>query len=224
MIKDIYLRACASATFVLALGSAPIAQADPTFHTTGYAMGSQQFGLSIGGSTNAGAFKGTWNGDPIVFWCVELDQTFGFGQDYTYTPSLPSSALFSLLGKLFTGAGGSALSDTKHSAAFQLAIWEIVYDSGNLKLNGGSFKVTNNYGHPDTVTLAQQWLDGLGGFQDGYDVYLLSNPNHQNFITTHVVAQPPRTERVPEPHTLGLLGIAVAAGWLARRGKAIDRA
>ena len=219
MIKDIYLRVCACAMFVLALSAAPIARADPTFHTLGYAVGSQQFGLSFGGSPNAGAFKGTWNGDPIVFWCIELDQFFAFGQDYNYTPTLPSGALFTMLGQLFTEAGGSALADTKHSAAFQLAIWEIVYDSGDLKLDAGSFKVTNNHGHADTVSLAQQWLDGLGGFQDNYDIYLLTNPNHQNFITTQVVTTPP-TEQVPEPHALALLGMALAAAWLARGRRA----
>ena len=79
------------------------------FHTTGYAAGSQQFGLSFGGSPNAGGFTGTWNGNAMTFWCVELDQFFAFGQDYTYTASLPNNAVFTLLGKLFTEASGFAL-------------------------------------------------------------------------------------------------------------------
>jgi len=224
MSNNLFRRTCALTAFALTLIGAPCAQADPTFHTTGYAVGAQQFGLSMGGSPNAGAFKGTWGGDPIIFWCIELDQYFSFGQDYTYKASLPNNALFSLLGKLFTETQGSELSDTKHSAAFQLAIWEIVYDSGNLKLDSGSFKVTNDYLHPETVELAQEWLDGLAGGKDKYDVYLLSNDAHQNFITTHQVTPPPPPAELPEPPVLALLGIALGAGWFARRGKAVVHA
>jgi hypothetical protein len=219
-MSNLCRRTLAFATLALTLNVAPIAQAEPPLHTTGYVIGSQQFGLSIGGATNAGAFKGTWYGDPIVFWCVELTQSFGFGNDYTYGPSLPNSDLFSLLGKLFTEAGGSALTSTMHSAAFQLAIWEIVYDSANLELGAGSFMVTDDKGHGATVALAQQWLNGLGGVSDAYDVYLLYNAHHQNFITTHEVTQPPRQEELPEPPALALLAVALAAGWwFARRGK-----
>jgi hypothetical protein len=223
MYRNVLRRICASTAFALTLTGAPLALADPALHTTGYAVGAQQFGLSIGGSPSAGGFKGTWLGDPIIFWCVELDQFFSFGQNYTYSPSLPSSALFTLLGKLFTEAEGASLSDTKHSAAFQLAIWEIVYDSGDLKLDAGSFKVINNFGHADTVALAQQWLDGLAGTQDNADVYFLSNAAHQDFITTHQVTEL-RTGELPEPPALALLGMALAAGCLARRGKAVGQA
>ena len=211
-------RAIAGLAVCAALVSAPAALAD--FHTTGYAVGSQQFGLSMGGSPGAGAFAGTWDGDPIIFFCVELTQYFSFGANYVYSASLPNNATFTLLGKLFTEAYGSALSDATHSAAFQLAVWEIVFDGGDLHLNSGGFKVTNDYGHGATVTLAQQWLDGLAGASDGYDVYFLQNDAHQNFITSTHVQVPPTNGRVPEPAPIALLGAALVAALFCTRRKA----
>src|SRR6185295_10534419 len=116
-----------------------------------------------------------WDSTPIIFWCVELDQYFSFGADYPYSASLPNNATFSLLGKLFTEAYGSALIDSTHSAAFQLAVWAIFFDGGNLNLSSGAFKVVNNYGHGTTVALAQQWLNGLANTPDNYDIYYLQN-------------------------------------------------
>ena len=133
MFADKIRRACALAAFALGTAATPAAHADPVFHTTGYYIGAQQFGLSFGGSPNAGAFLGTWDGDPFVFWCVELDQYFSFGNNYDYLESLPNTPVFVLLGSLFTEAYDEALGDTTHSAAFQLAIWEIIYDPQNLK-------------------------------------------------------------------------------------------
>jgi hypothetical protein len=47
--------------------------------------------------------------------------------------------MFTMLGQLFTEAYQYATLDAQHSAAFQLAIWEIVYDPiSNLGL--GSFQ------------------------------------------------------------------------------------
>lgn len=210
-------RAISGLAVCAALISAPAALAD--FHPTGYAVGSQQFGLSMGGSPNAGGFAGTWDTNPIIFWCVELDQYFSFGASYVYSASLPNNATFTLLGKLFTEAYGSALSDEMHSAAFQLAVWEIVFDGGNLDLGSGGFKILNNYGHPATVTLAQQWLNGLAITPDNYDVYFLENGSHQNFITSTNVGVTDRG-RVPEPAPIALLGAALVAALFVTRRKA----
>ena len=77
------------------MAAAPHAKAD--FVPGGYQIGSQQFGLT-GGTFSAGAFKGTWNGTPIIFWCIELTQTFSFGTHFTtYTPSVASNTLLSQL-------------------------------------------------------------------------------------------------------------------------------
>ncbi len=206
------LSICAASAVISA---APAAHADLV--PTGYAVGSQHFGLSIGGSTSAGAFQGTWGGNPITFWCIELTQYFSFGNSYEYAASLPNNPTFTLLGRLFTAAYGAALSDAAHSAAFQLAIWEINYDSGNLDLGTGAFRVTNNFGNATTVALAQSWLSGLLGTPDNSDVYLLSNRAHQDFITGLRVTNPPPKTDVPEPATGALLGLALTAMVLVGR-------
>lgn len=193
--------------------AAPMAQAD--FVPGSYAVGSQQFNLSIGGSPGAGGFQGLWNGNTIYFWCIELTQFFSPGTHYTnqYTPSLATNTLLS---KLFTEAYGSALSNATNSAAFQLAIWEIIYDSGDLHLNGGAFKVLGDNGHSATVTIAQGWLDGLTGASAGYTLYFLTAPGNQDFVTASRIPVP--TTKVPEPGSLALLTAALlAAGFVRAR-------
>ena len=107
-------------------------------------------------------------------------QNFGFGGNYgDYTPTQPGNAKFTLLGQLFHEAYGQATIDEAHSAAFQLEIWEIVYDSGNLNLGGGTFQVLNNYGHAATVALAQSWLTNLSNITDNYDLIMLSSPSRR---------------------------------------------
>ncbi len=114
------------------------------------------------GTFAAGGFVGTWNGDPLQFWCAELTQTFSFNHlpAYDYTASIPNNATFTMLGQLFHEGYATALDSAKNSAAFQLAIWEILYD-GDLDLSAGDFRVTNANGHADTVQAAQDLLTNL---------------------------------------------------------------
>jgi len=199
---------------ILGLGVALPAAAG-ILHPTGFANGYQVFGLSTGQTVEAGGFVGTWDTgsgpDPIQFWCAELSQTFSFNHSYIYNASIPNNATYTMLGQLFHEAYAVALSDTEHSAAFQLAIWEILFDP-DLNLSGGTFKVTNNHGHGATVTLAQGWLDNLGSFTDNWDIVHLANESHQDFITGI-----PLRREVPEPAPLALIGVGIVAMMIASR-------
>jgi len=194
------------------------AYADPTNELIpqGFVKGSQSFTLSIGGTVSAGGFKGTWDAQSIIFWCIELTQYFGFNGDYTnYVPSEPSDSTMTLLGQLFAEAYASATSDEMHSAAFQLAIWEIVYDPTSLNLRSGTFRVLS--GNAGTVGLAQQWLYHLGQYSDTFNLFVLRSPTSQDFVTTGG----PFTHRealVPEPGTIALLAIGLVAIWTVARG------
>ena len=208
-ITTFFRRAFAVAAMGAITGFAPATQAD-NLHPIDFAQGYQTFGLSIGGSSvRTGGFEGEWNGTDITFWCIQLDQYFNFGNNYgDYLPAPEiTSTVNTLLGQLFTRAYASALTDTDHSAAFQLAIWEIVYDSANLDINGGTFHVANANGHTNTLSLAQGWLTNLSSFADNYHLVFLRSPSHQDFVTFG------RTfgTSVPEPHGLALLALALVA-------------
>jgi PEP-CTERM motif len=120
------------------------------------------------------------------------------------------------LSRLFHEAGGSAgaLASNITSAAFQLAIWEIEYDTDH-NLATGVFQVATP-ASGDALTAynqAQTWLSDLyapGVVADYVVILLASNaiPQSQNFITD---AHIPAHDLLPEPSSLPLLGLGLAA-------------
>lgn len=162
----------------------------------------------------AGGFSGIWDPSgaaiPINYWCFDLQHVFSPGSTYDYSASILNN---DALSRLFHEAGGSsgALTTNITSAAFQLAIWEIEYDSDR-NLATGTFQVATP-GGGDQLTAynqAQTWLAGLAGSVPDYIVILLSStstPQSQNFITDSQIPQ----RDLPEPSSLPLLGLGLAA-------------
>ncbi len=180
---------------------------------------------SNGGSSSQTLRSGVNNftvlgGDPSLLapaftgFCIDLNQTIQVGNSYTFTASpleaapvpgggmgsVKANQLRELWGRyqLLTTTGSST-----NAAAFQIAVWEIVFDSG-LDLASGAVQVG---GHSATLTLAQGWLNSLNGDVTKYagNVYALTSASGQDMI-------------VPTPGSLALLGLAGLA--IARRRRA----
>ncbi|MEO5765295.1 MAG: hypothetical protein ABIR52_08300 [Casimicrobiaceae bacterium] len=198
----------------------------PAAHATtlignSYANGSETFFISatftpVVNPVNAGGFTGTFGGNPILFWCADLLRDYSFGDSYNYTATLYVNTNLS---RLFTEVGGSvsATTTTDRSAAFQLAIWEILYESNTTapyNVGTGNFLVANNYGNTAAVALANTWLLNLNVSQPLTTLYWGSNEDRQNFITDTTIESP---LLVPEPLPLSLLGVGLLAMILVAR-------
>jgi hypothetical protein len=119
-----------------------------------------------------------------------------------------------------TGTG--ALAQNFENAAFQLALWELLYDSGNTNLSGGNFSLANgpNDVYAPIKAEAASMLNNLNGGlakydSSGYQVVALLSPSgvkgsgetdFQNQITVQPVSAP---QAVPAPPALMLAGIGV---------------
>lgn len=207
--------AALAAGTVLGFGSA--AMAGPvTLIPSGFAKGSQPFNVSVPTIVDpnplaTGAFAGTLDGNPIVFFCYELLQSFSFGTPYTYDDSVQTGGKYTTLSELFTEGFATSTASTQNSAAFQLAIWEILEETTPQSLspgvNQGTFYVTNDHGNTATVTAANALIAGLPAI-GLYEIHLLHSDTNQDFIYGTPI---PPLQQVPEPAPLLLFAIALAA-------------
>jgi len=163
-------------------------------------------------------------GEVFYAFCIELNQSWNnWGQDLTHDTTrdigqLPvppggvqpmGDTAAGYLAELFADNYASLLdgvdNDNLQRQAFQLAIYELVYDDveqNPLSLTAGDFSVNTS----GTIrTTAQGMLEGLGN-GPGVGVIGLASESYQDFVV------------IPAPGAvlLGLIGLGLV-GWLKRR-------
>jgi hypothetical protein len=175
-------------------------------------------------NVNAGGFAVTIDGSSAVAWCADIYDNISVpGGPYTHisTPAgLP--AFNNSLGRLATRAlldgldvTATAVGKSIMSAAFQLAVWEILYEGqGPLSLTAGDFKATNSAA---AIAQADTWLGLLGSTTSQFGVHFYDDGRTRAGAAVQDLIVFKRVP-VPEPGALALflVGLGVAGAMRLR--------
>lgn len=176
-------------------------------------------------AVSAGAFRATWNGRTFETYCTDIFQTIGLTATYSGFSLHDGDAWFSPakardLGRLWTvahdGAGSDAV-DAKSSAAFQIAAWEILYESsGSYNLASGVFQASGGSaatGSPSALQLAGTWLGSLPS-TSLYSVDVLVSATRQDLLVATPVPE-------PESYAMFIAGLGLMAVVARRRSMSL---
>lgn len=178
----------------------------------------------------AGGFRGNLVGagalssSAFLTYCIELEESFSFSSTAmtgyavvdasTYfqgrrvlSPNRPDGvSVAQRLGQLITWANADPMrvDSATESTAFQLAVWNLVYDTDLSLTSLGRLSDSSSHG-----VLATQMLAMASGVDNRYDVFALTRAGKQDFVAASL--------RVPEPATVVLVGLACISLVLAGR-------
>lgn len=176
---------------------------------------------------NAGVMNWTNqdSGGHLQTFCIELTQYISNGQQRTYTMHDDLTAAPRTDGvilsdtkadklELFWGQYRDLVVDSDTASAFQVGIWEIVYDGDgvlDIHYGSGAFSVSSHSSYQDTFGIASQWLNGLDLNGTRTDLMSLSNSHKQDQIT-----------EVPTPGAAAAGLVLIGLSMRRRRRVAID--
>ena len=216
-------------TFATSLSTAAVALtlASPAFADTvtfpGYMHGSEAVTFTVPNQSTAGTTTATVSaggfativngGATFETYCVDLYQTIAFNTPYSDYVNVGGGHVFANshayadLGRLY-GVAGSIL-DAVHEAAFQMAVWEIAYEtSGAYGLGSGVASFSASAG---ATLLASGWLASIANAPAGPGIGVFESRTHQDVIYAPV----------PEPETYLMMALGLAGlGAVSRRRKA----
>ena len=168
------------------------------------------------GNIGIGQLQGTLNGASFLTYCTDLSQSFGWGQTYTYS-YVGTDQLHGLtgaqarnLGKLYSAFGD--VNNTDKSVAFQLAVWELLYDPTPGNVASGGFRLESGV-DATRRALANTWLTNvLSSTTDPiFHAQRLYSGAAQDFLVFTAIPETPKLiTSVPEPAGYALVGLALA--------------
>ena len=166
----------------------------------------------------------------VIAYCIDIFQTISLNTLYnSYTTSTLAAdggltaARKAEISQLFHGFYDTSLTSSTNSAAFQLALWEIVFEKDTNPLdvdaassNTGWTYATGSDAPGSVIGIANSWLGALGGYPtdlDGFTTY--RSAYRQDLISYH-------GEHVPGPATWTMLvtGLGLVVVMARRRMKA----
>jgi hypothetical protein len=178
-------------------------------------------------------------------FCIDFDQNINYGSNQTMAieavevaprPNAPgtgnpsggsgsnlglgtSRSQATLIRQLFTAFYYTLGTDADRSAAFQLSLWKILYESDTTAatdITRGSFKLSGSSASSSVAPVTNTFLSYLvqnPSIAQDNNVYALTSSTIQDQVT---VITPPSLSVIPEPTSLGLL-IPAASLTLRRR-------
>ncbi len=192
---------------------------------TGFSHGHAAANVTVDNfnTIGVGQLKGTLNGDSFLTYCTDLFQSFSWNTTYTYTYASTdttqglTSTQASRLGKLYTAVGD--VENTNESVAFQLVVWELLYEAPPEDVTSGNFRLLSGASAAQR-TLANTWLTEVmapNAAQAFHAQRLYSSAAQDFLVFTAIPPRPNLTTSVPEPAGYALVGLALAGLAATRR-------